>query len=365
MKEQRKVCLRTLLGTAAWTVAAVVCAAEGPDAAHRGFVVVADHLANDGKADVSDALQKLIDANPNRTLYFPDGTYLLAKPVLTPADPKRSVDLQLSNYAVLKAAPEWSSSEAMIRLGASHPANDIRTVGSNYSFTGGVVDGSGVADGISIDGGRETKVRNVSMKRVRVGLRIKFGANSGSSDCDIADVNIVGNRATNSVGVLVEGYDNTISNMRIADVFAGVVLKGGGNSLRNIHPLYTCDYSDYENSRGFDDRSGNNWFDFCYSDHFGVGFNIAAGGNGVYDKCFCMWYAPNKGRRHTAIRAEGAFNAVMHDFTIGFNKAEALNTVLETGKDGGQGVIDNLRMNAKLVNESAKQYEKYFKGKVF
>lgn len=343
-------------------VCAVACCAIAGAAmpeARQGFVIVTDYLKADGAADVSDALQKVIDAHPNRTLYFPDGTYLLTKPILTPANPKRSVDLRLSNYAVIKAAPGWSSSEALVRLGGKDPANDIRTPGSNYSFTGGIVDGSGVAKGISIDGGRETKVRDVSMKNVLVGLHIKRGANSGSSDCDIADVNIVGNRATNSIGVLVEGYDNTFSNMRIADVYVGVRLLGGGNSLRNIHPLFTCGYDVYEQSIGFDDRTGNTWMDFCYSDHFSVGFNLSPDAAGVYHKCFTMWYAANPKRRHTAIRAEGEFRTIFRDFTIGFNKNEAVNAVLEVGKAGGRGRIDNLRANVGLVNSPFDVHKQY------
>ena len=107
----------------------------------RGYLVVTDTVVADGKTDVADQIQKLIDDNPNRTIYFPDGVYVLGHPILTPADPKKSVDLQLSNYAVLKAADGWSSEEAMVRLGGECPANDIRTIGSNYSFTGGIVDG--------------------------------------------------------------------------------------------------------------------------------------------------------------------------------------------------------------------------------
>ena len=217
---------------------ASMLSAAAPDAARRGFVVVTDFVPADGQTDVSDALQKVIDTHPNRTLYFPDGTYLLSKPIATPAEPTLSVDLQLSNYAILKAAPGWTNDEAMVRLGGIHPANNIRTRGSNYSFTGGIIDGSDVAKGISIDSGRETKVRCVSMKDVLVGLHIKHGANGNSSDADIADVNIVGNGATNSVGVFVESCDNTLSNMRIAGVLIGVKLTGSGNLMQNLHPLY-------------------------------------------------------------------------------------------------------------------------------
>ena len=84
--------------------AAGVCADAAP-ATRMGYVVVTDFVAADGKADAADGIQRLIEANPNRTLWFADGTYLLAKPICTPAAPRRSVDLRLSNYAILKAAP--------------------------------------------------------------------------------------------------------------------------------------------------------------------------------------------------------------------------------------------------------------------
>ena len=116
--------------------------------------------------DCAEALQALIDANPNRTIYVPDGVYLLSRPVATPAAPRLAVSLVLADFAVLKAAPDFPAHQPMVRLGGIHPANDIRTPGSVYSFSGGVIDGSGVAAGIAIESGRETRVRDVSMKNV-------------------------------------------------------------------------------------------------------------------------------------------------------------------------------------------------------
>jgi len=42
---------------------------------------VTDYVPNDGKTDVADALQAVIDENPNRTIYFPDGIYLISKDI--------------------------------------------------------------------------------------------------------------------------------------------------------------------------------------------------------------------------------------------------------------------------------------------
>lgn len=335
---------------------------DGIPAARMGYVVVTDHLAADGKSDVSDAVQKLIDENPNRTLWFPDGTYLLAHPISTPAAPRRSVDLRLSNYAILKAAPGWTNTEAMVRLGGIHAANDIRTAGSCYSFTGGIIDGSGVAKGISIYSGRETRVRCVSMKNISVGLHIKRGANAGSSDCDIADVNIVGNRKRGSTGVIVEGHDNTLSNMRIADVQTGVRLSGNGNLMTNLHPLYTNPIDQYADSCGFDDSGRNNSYNRCYSDHFSTAWRFGdADGQAVLDACIAYWYAPSKGLRHTAIRCAGKFTAHVSDMQIGFRGTDAVNTVLDLAKDGGSGYLRDLRMDERLVNETPKAYLRYLR----
>lgn len=326
-----------------------------------GFIVVTDYLSADGITDVSDALQEIIEQNPNRTLYFPDGTYILSKPILTPADPKRSVSLQLSAYAVLKAADDWNSDEAMVRLGASYPANDIYTIGSNYYFSGGIIDGSGKADGISIDGGRETAIRDVSIKHVRIGIHIKHGANSGSSDADVSGVNIVGNGARDSVGVLLEGYDNTLTNMRIARVFIGIHAKSSGNSLRNIHPLYTCDYTDYQDSCGFWDENGNNWYDYAYSDHFGIGYRLGKGVSSIFHNGFCWWYAP-KGERHAAIVCDGTLDSVITNLKIGFCGTNTYNAVLieADNAEKGRGVLDRLCINTNEPSDA--YYQKYLQN---
>ncbi len=308
-------------------------------AAESGMLTVTDHYT-EGE-DVADALQRLIDENPNRTLCFPDGVYRLSHPLITPADPAKSVDLRLSAYAVLEAGENWSG-DALVILGGKDPKNDTHTPGSVYGLTGGVLDGKGKTGGVIIAGGRETYLRETSMKNVTVGVYIKYGANSGSSDSDIRDVNIIGTGDTNSVGVLAEGYDNTFTNMRIGNVFTGVHLKSGGNSLKNIHPLYYSDYTDYENSCGFLDVSGNNLYDYCYSDQFGVGFRTTGNGSNTYANCFCWWYSP-AGKKETCFRADGEFNSIVTNMRIGFSDGTE-NTVLSAEKPG-RGVFDNPVLN--------------------
>ncbi len=326
-----------------------------------GYVVVTDTIPADGKTDVADAIQALIDANPNRTIYFPDGIYLISHPIFTPADPQKSVDLQLSNYAIIRASSDFEG-EALVILGGKDAKNDTHTVGSNYALEGGILDGSGKTNGVVIAGGRETAIRQVSIKHTVVGIHVKYGANSGSSDADINDVNIIGTGGTDSIGLVVEGWDNTFTNMRIGNVFIGVHVKTSANALTNIHPLYYSDYTDYENSAGFVDEGGNNIYNFCYSDQFCNAFVTKGGVSSIYDNCFCYWYS-EAGHREVAFKAE-KFNSVVDNLRCGFRyDTRDNNHVLVTEKTGGTGEFDTILVENHKVASS--KHNLYKEGSIY
>lgn len=339
-----------------------LCISSYAEPGDKGIIIVTDTIpANSGK-DVADELQALIDANPNRTIFFPDGEYLVSKPIYTPADPRKSVSLELTDFAIIKAIGDWQKGEAIIQLGGKDPANDTHTPGSNYSLEGGVIDGSGVANGVSINGGRETAVREISIKHTVVGIDIKHGANNGSSDADITGVNIIGTGKTDSVGIFIEGFDNTITNVRIGNVFIGVHVKGAGNILRNVHPLYYSDYTDYQNSCGFYIESGNNWFDYCYSDQFAIAFRTTWYGVNTFHDCFCYWYSAGDGKQ-TAFKADAAFNSVVTNFNAGFHPDAEECIVLTVGAIDGTGSIENLTVDKD--NLTSNTYKAYLKDALF
>ena len=332
-------------------------------AQNLGYVNVNDYIA-DHDADVSPAIQRAIDENPNRVIYFPDGKYMLASPIQTPADPNKSVCLELSNYAIIQPTTDWNHDEALIRLGGKDPSKTILIPGSNYYLSGGVMDCAGIAKGVSIDSGRETVIRNVSIKNAVVGIHVKKGANNNSSDADIHDVNITGNMKADCIGVFVEGYDNTFTNMRIYRTQIGVLLQSSGNVLRNIHPLYgSSDDELFESGCGFVDKMGNNWYDYCYSDQCAIGFVTEAGGS-IYHNCFAYWYS-NRGKKHVAFKTSGVFNSTVTNFTMGVDRHNAApeNLVLEEGDDfaRGKGCFENLRIgHAEHITSTA--HEKYLKN---
>ncbi len=66
MKHTIRICLALLF---------IAVVAKAQDAApvpptKAGYIIVTDTIPADGKTDVADMLQKLIDDNPKRTIYF-------------------------------------------------------------------------------------------------------------------------------------------------------------------------------------------------------------------------------------------------------------------------------------------------------
>ena len=53
------------------------------DPSALGYVVITDYVQPNTGRDVSAQIQKAIDENPQKTIYFPDGEYILGEPIKT------------------------------------------------------------------------------------------------------------------------------------------------------------------------------------------------------------------------------------------------------------------------------------------
>ena len=258
------------------------------------YLVVTDYIFADSGKDVTGALQELIDKNPNRTIYFPDGEYLISSPIFTSATGRGSVSLQLSDGAVIKAMKTWKSAKygdgntinALICSGGAAPVNDIVSVGSYYSIKGGVLDGSGKADGIELVSGRETLVRNICLRDVKKGIIVGKGANNGSSDMDFEDITIYGTGRVESVGISITGFDNTFTNIRIYNVSKAISEGSGGNLFKNIYAYNDMDKLDvYTSTVAF--AMSSPWMSQCYAENFSVAYSVGSGAE-LWD-CTAKW----------------------------------------------------------------------------
>ncbi|MBR2346156.1 MAG: hypothetical protein IKA68_00975 [Clostridia bacterium] len=328
-----------------------------------GYVVMTDHVKANTGADLSREIQKVINQNPKSVIYFPDGEYIISSPIATPANGDVSVALKLSDNAVIKASDDWSDSEAMIRLGGMNERNDINVRGSNYYLEGGIIDGNGKAKGISIDHGRETSVRDVTIVNTSTGLLVKNGANSGSSDADIENIRIYGNGALSSVGLQIQGWDNTFSNMQISNVQIGVKIETAANLLRDIHVTYVQSgklETAYRSSIGFLDTGDRNWYDNCTSEGFSVGFEIRSS-RSILSSCVAKWY-PDQTSKQICIYTPRAWGSIARSCAAYFTAPKENCEYLVADQGGGKGQIIDPVFDETRVNRE--DYKSHLCGKV-
>lgn len=325
-----------------------------------GYVVVTDYVKSNTGEDISYQLQKIINQNPQSVIYFPDGEYVISTPLRTSSAGQVSVSLKLSDNAVIKASDDWKGSDAMILLGGANEQNDINVPGSNYYLEGGIIDGNGKAKGVSIEHGRETSVRDVTIVDTPLGLNVKFGANNGSSDADIENIRIYGNGTVNSTGLLIQGWDNTFSNIYIANVQTGVKIETAANLLRDIHVAYvpsTRINASYNLSVGFLDRGDRNWFDNCTSEGFATGFQVYSS-RSILSSCVVKWH-DGQDSKQVAIATGSAWNSVARSCAAYFTAPKENCEYLVADNASGRGeiltpILDETRVNGELYKSYVK-----------
>ncbi|MBR2613320.1 MAG: hypothetical protein IKC55_01740 [Clostridia bacterium] len=328
-----------------------------------GYVVITDHVKANTGADLSKAIQKVIIQNPKSVIYFPDGEYVISSPIATPADGDLSVALKLSDNAVIKASDDWSDSNAMIRLGGMNERNDINVRGSNYYLEGGIIDGNGKAKGVSIAHGRETSVRDVTIVNTSIGLTVRLGANGGSSDADIENIRIYGNGALSSIGLQIQGWDNTFSNMQISNVQIGVKIETAANLLRDIHVTYVQSgklETAYRSSIGFLDTGDRNWYDNCTSEGFCTGFEIRSS-RSILSSCVAKWY-PDQTSKQVCLYTPNAWGSVARSCAAYFTAPKENCEYLIEDQSGGKGQIIDPAFDETRVNRE--DYKAHLCGKV-
>ena len=323
--------------------------------ATSGYVIITDYLKPNSGEDVSDAIQSLVDENPQKTLYFPDGQYIINKPIKTSADPAKAVSFKLSNYAHFIAGENWEG-EAMFRLGANDMAEGIVNENNNYSLEGGILDGSDRANTISVENAGTVNLRYISIKNAIVGIHVKADENGKGPAVDVHTVNIVGSGTPDSIGVQLDSNGNTLTNMRIASNLIAIKLTGSDNFLRNLHPLYIYEgglNNSYAQSCAFYDVGTRNFYDNCYNDQFAVGFYMGKDTASIYDCCFNFWYS-DRGAIHIGFKAEGKFNSNIRSTAFDTNhNATALCEFLVVGESGGAGVIESVFFNPNHVKDQS------------
>ena len=325
----------------------------------NSFVNVTDYFPANSDVDVSDFIQQIIDKNPQRTIYFPDGEYLISKPIRTQSDPEKTSSIYLSEGAVIKAIKDkWKSmvveSEitctALVCMGgrgdfANARKQDSNKVNGSYFFVmGGTLDGNGVADGLAMEQCREALVRNVCIKNFKhIGLNVPRPTNSFSAEITVEDVVIVGNGSVGTIGLSLgpyegksDAYDNTVTNLRVYDCETGMLVNSGGNLIKDIRVYYTDGEHlaqtlapKYDSLIGINDICGGNFYANCYVENYATGMSIVAGST-IMDMCSVKWTI-NAGDIQTAfVVNNGTGTTYLSACSADFYDESTKNTFLST-----------------------------------
>ncbi len=318
----------------------------------KDFVVVTDFIKPNTGEDLYSNIQMLIDKNPGRTLFFPDGEYVISRSLETTSKPGESTSFYFSSGAVLRAGEDWKNEgdkRALICLGAKEKVNDINTPGSNFYIMGGTFIANGRGDGIALFYGRETLIKDVVILNSRYGIHIVHPTNSNSSDSDIDDVTIVGNGLPNSAGIVAIGLDNTFSNARISNVQIGMSLSAAGFTnnctIENTAKL--------DNAIGIQCNSGDAWISNCTVLDCPIAFKLGSY-SGFVKQCTAAWPS-NFGSEHVAFEAERLKCMIIGGRAL-FNDNSVPNYFLRSAKGGSGAVVSPIYNTALVSNDNTQSY---------
>lgn len=296
------------------------------DESGASHLVVTDQIEVNG--DITDKLQKLIDDNPGRTIDFPDGEYIVSKSIKIPTDPAKAVSLRLADFAIIKAADNWTGDDAVLCLSVGDMPQGSE-LSNTFYLTGGTIDANGKTKGISIGNAENLLISNVGIKNATVGIEAKAGV------LDVENVNIVGNSDDSAVGMIVGSKNSTYTNVRISKVATGVKVTGDNNLLKSVYATYTGTSKD---SVAFVDSSNGCNYDMCTSEQFATGFSLETNTVSVYSGCYAKWN-DNTVAQNWAFKAVGKFNGVVRACRADFDNANCDGTFLEVATEGGKGQI--------------------------
>lgn len=294
------------------------------------YVVVSDCIENANSRDITADLQALIDAYPNRTIYFNDGIYTISSTIYLPTDKDKAVSFRLSNYAVIKAADTWSADTAMIAVGARAEETSTSDVATN-AIMGGIIDGSGVAAlGLSIENSKNIIVTNVTLKSIKNSIWIKNTADTVNIDA----VTVNGSGSADSIAIINDSSRGVFSTINIANVNTALKNSGNENNFRNISAKCNKPSAD---SIGFNELGDNSIFELCTAEDFTSGYVIKDGARSVFEACNAYWTTAEVTTQNAFV-AEGTFNSVITASVARFFDASSENAFIKL-TTVGSGVV--------------------------
>lgn len=245
--------------------------------------VLFNGVKGDGVTDDTLAIQAIIDNNPQATIYFPAGNYLVSDTIKIK---QAAIDLpdfifdskakiftnETLDYLIAFTAENEPSLESFARL-------------AFHQFKGGIFDGNNIdvavilADSLARDIHFED---NSIIRNRKIGLWLKYNSafTSGGALVENLQVSGMSSAIDGNIAIKNDSYDNEINNFRCTGCQVGIYTSGSCRVF-NAHPLFahttTPTAAEWNASIGFRVASGasvQNTFINCYPDGFAIGWQI-------------------------------------------------------------------------------------------
>lgn len=254
----------------------------------------------DGVHDDIEIIQSLIDNNPHKTLFFPDGTYLISEPINIETGNDNQVNIIFSQNAILKTN---ETIDSLIEVGKNEGSYNRYAEGFKVTIEGGILDATNTTQGLLLTANQKnTNIKDLTIINVETyGIYIDRGINTSvSSDALIENVTINGKGSDiGGTGIYLYGMDNKIINSRINRCKTGFFINGG-NYIENSHILagfstQLPQSSNLSDIIGFKfDGYGTSFISNSYSDTMTTGVEIVKNADVIISGLeFGWWYVDN------------------------------------------------------------------------
>ena len=258
----------------------------------------------DGTTDDTAAIQYCINKFVHRTIYIPDGKYLISSPLSIKSGNDYQVNIKMSENAILFSN---TNIDSLIEIGKTYGGEWSRyEEGNKVHIEGGLLDCTNIKYGIYSNSDQKGSVfSNLNMINIdRYGIYCDRGTHSNmSSDARIANCNLNGTSSDSSnecTGIYLYSTDNTIDNIVMLRMKTAFEIIGGGNKISNIHVCTAWEDSisdnDFNNTIAFKYTNANyENLSNIYLDTYAIGFSLNGDYNliNISNVVQYYWYAGN------------------------------------------------------------------------
>lgn len=270
-------------------------------------------VVGDGNTDDLEAIQNIIDDNPGKTIYFPEGVYGISNKIVLKRANSTLINILLDKNAVIKNI-SGNVIDTLFEIGYDYTAGEHNRFGfpCTSEIVGGTLDATNCLNAIKVFPlYRLLTLRNIQILNVsNVGILSDYGENSNVvvGNLKIEDCYIQGtsSNATSSIGIVIHSTDNEILNTTIDRTNKGILCDGWSNLFNNVHvtAMFTTGYTMQEinTTIGFDFENSFslNTLIHCYNDTYATGFK-SNGGRLYMTDCLSYYYLSTEDSRFNSI----------------------------------------------------------------